>query len=154
MHSSMNKPPDEQAQIHAVKNCRIIELPRIVDEKDGVISVGESQKNIPFDIRRVYYIYNLNYRHSLRGKHAHKQLEQALFCINGSVILDLDDGLHKQRIKLDKPNVGIYMGRELWHEMKYFCGNCILLVFASNAYDETDYIRSYDAFITYIEQQQ
>jgi dTDP-4-dehydrorhamnose 3,5-epimerase-like enzyme len=135
---------------NSLKNCRTIELPRIVDEKDGIISVAESFKNIPFAIKRVYYIYQLNYNDSIRGKHAHKKLEQILFCINGSVVIDVDDGEKRQNIKLDKPNIGLYLGPELWHVMRRFSHNCILLVFASDFYNEEDYIRNYDEFLAYI----
>ena len=130
-----------------LRNCRIVELPRIVDSKDGIISVAEARRHIPFDIRRVYYIYGLNYFHSIRGLHAHKKLEQALFCINGSVRIDLDDGRRQTSVVLDRPNVGLYLGVELWHKMGDFAHNCILLVLASDHFDESDYIRSYEEFL-------
>ena len=130
-----------------IRNCRIIELPRIVDSRDGIISVAEAGRHVPFDIRRVYYIYGLNYFESIRGLHAHKKLEQALFCINGSVRIDLDDGWRQASIKLDRPNVGLYLGVELWHTMGSFAHNCVLLVMASDYYDESDYIRSYEEFL-------
>jgi dTDP-4-dehydrorhamnose 3,5-epimerase-like enzyme len=130
-----------------IRNCRIIELPRIVDSKDGIISVAEARRHIPFDIRRVYYIYGLNYFHSIRGLHAHRKLEQALFCINGSVRIDLDDGWQQTSMKLDRPNMGLYLGVELWHKMGDFAQNCILLVLASDYFDESDYIRSYEEFL-------
>lgn len=130
-----------------IRNCRILELPRIVDSRDGIISVAEAGRHVPFDIRRVYYIYGLNYFESIRGLHAHKKLEQALFCINGSVRIDLDDGWRQASIKLDRPNVGLYLGVELWHKMGSFAHNCVLLVMASDHYDESDYIRSYEEFL-------
>jgi dTDP-4-dehydrorhamnose 3,5-epimerase-like enzyme len=130
-----------------IRNCRIIELPRIVDSRDGIISVAEAGRHVPFDIRRVYYIYGLNYFESIRGLHARKKLEQALFCINGSVRIDLDDGWRQASIKLDRPNVGLYLGVELWHKMGSFAHNCVLLVMASDHYDESDYIRSYEEFL-------
>ena len=133
-----------------IRNCRIIELPRIVDSKDGILSVAEARRHIPFDIRRVFYIYGLNYFHSIRGLHAHKKLEQALFCINGSVRIELNDGWRQASIKLDQPNMGLYLGVELWHKMGEFAHNCILLVFASDYFDEADYIRSYEEFLNLV----
>jgi len=133
-----------------IRNCRIIELPRIVDSRDGIISVAEARRHVPFDIRRVYYIYGLDYFHSIRGLHAHRRLEQALFCINGSVRIDLDDGWRQASIKLDRPNMGLYLGAELWHKMGGFAHNCILLVLASDYFDESDYIRSYEEFLNLV----
>lgn len=133
-----------------LKNFRLIELPRIVDGKDGVISVAESSKQIPFDIKRVYYIYGLDSSLSIRGMHAHKELEQVLLCVHGSVVIDLDDGFNKDRVHLDEPNHGIYLGPRLWHVMTGFSEDCVLLVLASDLYKESDYIRDYDAFLTFV----
>lgn len=135
-----------------VKNSKLIELQTIVDGIDGIISVAENFNHIPFEIKRVYYIYSLTNPDAIRGKHAHKQLEQVLFCINGSCEIGLDDGTNRQTVVLDKPNVGIYLGVELWHTMDKFSDNCILLVIASDIYKESDYIRNYDEFIRYINQ--
>ena len=133
-----------------VKNARFIELKTIADGIDGTIAVAENFKHIPFEIKRVYYIYNLGNQKAVRGKHAHKKLEQALFCINGRCEIGLDDGENQQTVKLETPNIGIYLGKELWHTMKEFSDNCILLVLASDVYNENDYIRSYDDFTDYI----
>lgn len=133
-----------------VKHSKLIELPRIEDGIDGTISIAENFSHIPFAIKRVYYIYELTNKDAIRGKHAHKQLEQVLFCVNGSCEIELDDGKNRQSILLDKPNIGIYLGIELWHTMKKFSDNCILLVMASDVYKESDYIRNYEDFIKYI----
>jgi dTDP-4-dehydrorhamnose 3,5-epimerase-like enzyme len=135
-----------------VKNSKLIELQTIVDGIDGIISVAENFNQIPFEIKRVYYIYDLNNPDAIRGKHAHKKLEQVLFCINGSCEIGIDDGTKQQTVVLDKPHVGIYLGVELWHTMDKFSHNCILLVIASDIYKESDYLRSYDEFIHYINQ--
>jgi len=126
---------------------RWIELPRIVDARDGVISVAEARRHVPFDIRRIYFIYQLQYQNALRGQHAHRELEQALFCINGRVKINLDDGQQRFSVLLDRPERGIYLGRGLWHEMCDFQDNCILLVLASDYFKEDDYIRDYDEFL-------
>ena len=130
-----------------VKNCKMIELPVIRDKRDGCLSVVENLRNIPLEIKRVYYIYNLDDRNAIRGMHAHKKLEQVLFCINGSCQMELDDGTNRENIILDKPNVGVYIGIELWHTIKQFSKHCILLVLASDFYDESDYIRDYSQFM-------
>lgn len=124
------------------KNCKIVELSTFQDGKDGCLSVAEG---MPFQIKRVYYIYGLD-NDAIRGKHAHKKLEQVLFCINGSCIMELDDGINGQSIVLNEPSVGIYIGPKLWHTMSHFSENCIILVLASDYYDESDYIRDYSQF--------
>lgn len=130
-----------------VRNCRWIEIPKISDARDGVISVAEGGKDIPFAIRRVYYIYGLNYQHSHRGEHSHKKLKQVMFCINGKVTLNLDDGFRQQEVTLDEPHAGLYLGPDLWVVMKGFIHQCILLVFASDTYRESDYVRDHLEFV-------
>ena len=132
-----------------VKNSGYIELPRIPDGIDGTLSVAEFGNQIPFEIKRVYYIYDLENTSAARGKHAHKELEQIIFCINGSFILGLDDGVNKEEILMNRRNVGVFLGKGLWHTMFSFSANCILLVLASDKYSEPDYIRNYDEFINY-----
>ena len=133
-----------------VKNSGYVELPRIIDERDGVLCIMEAQKHIPFDIKRVYFINNLEHQTSIRGKHAHKELEQVIFCINGSFTLTLDDGVNKQDIWMWKDSVGVILGKDLWHTMHNFSSGCVLLVVASNFYNEDDYIRDYKQFLDYI----
>ncbi|NLD92111.1 MAG: WxcM-like domain-containing protein [Fibrobacter sp.] len=131
-----------------VKNARWISITKIIDGHDGILSVANEMGNIPFDIKRVYYIYNLiNHRNVMRGKHAHKSLEQVMFCLNGQCSVTLDDGNRRQNIILDQPDKGIFLGTHLWHTMQEFNSNCILLVFASQLYNEDDYIRNYDEFL-------
>ena len=133
-----------------VKNCEIIKLKHIVDKNDGDLSIAEQNKEIPFEIKRVYYIYELLNNKSSRGFHAHKKLDQVIFCLNGHFKLLVDDGTNKKRILLSNPNQGVFIGNELWHTMSNFSKNCIILVFASDYYDESDYIRDYNEFIRYI----
>jgi hypothetical protein len=134
-----------------VKNAEWLTLPEFHDGFDGILSFAEQNRHIPFDIKRIYYIYNLmQHKSVMRGKHAHKKLTQALFCINGSMRLKLDDGIHRQEIELSEPNVGICIGPRLWHIMHNFRNNCILLVFASDYFSEKDYLRNYDDFLAYV----
>ena len=136
-----------------VKNCKIVELKQIVDENDGVLSIAEQLNEIPFEVERVYYIYGLEDTKLKRGFHAHKQLEQAIFCINGSFKLMIDDGNEKNYFFLNDPNKGVYMGSRLWHTMFEFSKDCIILVIASDYYDESDYIRNYSEFIEYVKKE-
>lgn len=133
-----------------VKNASFINLPQIKDGRDGILCVAEQQKNIPFDIKRVFFIYDLHDNKAIRGKHAHKTVEQAIFCIKGSFEILLDDGKNKQSIKLEKPYEGLYLGTYLWNVMTNFSDDCILLVFASDFYNEVEYIRHYSQFISLV----
>lgn len=115
----------------------------------GALTVIEAQKDVPFEIKRVYYIYNVE-QDARRGFHAHKKLEQYLICVNGSCKVDIDDGSEKSTVCLDNPNEGIYVGPKMWHEMYDFTDEAVLLVLASDYYDEADYIRNYGDFLQFI----
>ncbi len=133
-----------------IKNSGIIKLQRYNDYPDGNLIIAEANRIIPFKIKRVYYINKLDNPRATRGKHAHKNLEQVIFCINGSFALHLDDGETKQKIIMNNSSVGIKLGRLLWHTMTDFSKNCVILVLASDYYKENDYIRNYDEFLKYI----
>ena len=133
-----------------VKNSGIIKLNFYDDFPDGILVIGEAKKNIPFDIKRVYYITNLSNPKGIRGKHAHKKLEQYIFCVSGSFRLQLDDGETKQYLTIDSPYYGIRLGPKLWHTMKRFSRDCVILVLASDYYKESDYIRDYSQFLEYV----
>lgn len=132
-----------------VKNSGIVNLKRIVDEHDGTLCVMEELRDIPFDIKRVYYITHLENASSIRGKHAHRTLQQVIFCISGSFVLSLDDGDQKQDILMWRDNVGIILGTGLWHTMHSFSSGCVLLIAASDYFNEKDYIRDYDEFLKF-----
>ena len=136
--------------MNKLKNCKNVKLKQIIDSHDGILSIAEEEKHIPFKIKRVYYIYGFESQKSIRGYHAHKTLKQVLFCISGTVSIALDDGINKATKILENPNEGIYIGENVWHTMQNFSEDCIILVFASNYYDESDYIRNYDDFIMYV----
>jgi dTDP-4-dehydrorhamnose 3,5-epimerase-like enzyme len=138
-----------------VKNCYYLEAEKYKDGLDGWLGILENNKHVPFEIKRVYFIYNLiNHEDAVRGKHAHKALKQALFCINGACDIMVDDGERKEKVTLDKTHTGLYLGPKLWHEMRNFRNNCILLVLASDFFDEADYIRNYEKFIEYVKNDQ
>jgi len=118
------------------------------DEKGSLISLEEN-KNIPFTIKRTYYIFRTQEGIS-RGYHAHKKLSQVALCIAGSCRFILDNGHLKEEIILNSPDKGIFIDPLIWHEMHDFSHDCILLVLADDYYDENDYIRNYDTFKNYI----
>jgi len=118
------------------------------DERGQLVAL-EEMKNIPFEIKRVYYMYDTIPGVS-RGHHAHKKLEQILICVHGSCKVLLDNGSEKEVVILDKPNEGIYISNDIWREMFDFTEDAVLMVLASELYDESDYIRNYDDFIRYI----
>ena len=115
------------------------------DERGSLISL-ESKRNIPFEIKRVYYIFDTK-EGVVRGKHAHKDLEQILICVKGSCKILLNDGVNEEIFLLDKPDKGLYIDSLVWREMFEFSPDCVLMVLANKYYDEEDYIRDYDEFL-------
>ena len=112
----------------------------------GVLVPIEQLKNIPFEIRRIYYMYDTK-EDVVRGKHAHKTLQQILICINGQCKILLDDGEEKSVVNLDRRNLGLYIGPNTWREMFEFSEEAVLVVLASDYYKEEDYIRDYNKFL-------
>lgn len=135
-----------------VKNSGLIKLKAINDFPDGNLIIGEALKSIPFKLKRFYLINNLFNKKSIRGKHAHKKLEQVIFCINGFFTLSLDDGENKKKILMNDPTVGVKLGKLLWVTMSRFSKDCIILVISSDYYIESDYIRNYNNFIKYLKE--
>lgn len=118
------------------------------DER-GKLAAVETGKDIPFPIRRVYYIYE-THSGQRRGFHAHRKLEQVLLCVHGNCKVTLDNGRERCTVTLDRPTLGLYVGNAMWREMFDFSPDAVLLVLASEPYSEEDYIRNYDEFIQYI----
>ena len=115
------------------------------DERGSLVAL-EGNKNVPFDIKRVYYLFATKEGVS-RGYHAHKNLKQVAVCVTGSCRFVLDDGSRREDIILDSPTVGLIIEEMVWREMLDFSDDCVLLVLASENYDEGDYIRDYQEFI-------
>ena len=115
----------------------------------GQLVAIEELKDIPFSIKRVYYMYDTR-EGIARGFHAHKNLKQILICVHGSCKIKLDNGKEKEIVLLDKPNEGLYISNDLWREMFEFSKDAVLMVLASELYDEKDYIRDYNEFLEYI----
>ena len=125
----------------------LIEFRAFGDERGYLVSLEEN-RNIPFTIRRVYYIYGTN--EQPRGFHAHKDLQQVLICLSGSCKVSLENGEEKEEYQLSNPNQGLFIDNMIWREMYDFSEDCILMVIASNYYDENDYIRNYDDFKSFV----
>lgn len=118
------------------------------DQRGHLVALEEF-KDIPFNIKRVYYMYDTA-DGITRGFHAHKKLQQILVCIHGSVNITLDNGKEKKVVPLEKPYEGLYVSNAMWREMSDFSDGAVLLVLASELYDEEDYIRNYDEFLEYV----
>ena len=114
------------------------------DER-GMLVALEEFKDIPFEIKRVYYLYDTK-KEVRRGFHAHRSLEQILICIHGSCRVLLDNGTEKKTVSLEKPYEGLYIANDIWREMYDFSSDAVLLVLASDFYREEDYIRDYEIF--------
>lgn len=115
----------------------------------GMLVALEEGKEIPFPVKRVYYMYD-TVPGVRRGYHAHKCLEQILICIHGSCKIHLDDGTETAEVVLNNPYEGLYIPNNMWREMYDFSSDAVLMVLASVIYDESDYIRSYDEFMKYV----
>ncbi|MBQ5558487.1 MAG: WxcM-like domain-containing protein [Lachnospiraceae bacterium] len=115
------------------------------DER-GMLVALEEHNDIPFEIKRVYYMYDTK-PGVRRGFHAHKKLEQILICIHGSCKILMDNGKEKKVVSLEKPYEGLYISNDIWREMYDFSEDAVLMVLASEVYNEDDYIRDYDEFL-------
>ena len=124
---------------------KLIEFPPLGDDRGSLVAL-EANKTVPFDVKGVYYIFGTK-PGVARGFHAHKELKQVAVCVTGSCCMLLDNGRHKEKILLDSPTKGLVIEDLVWREMHDFTPDCVLLVLASEHYDEADYIRNYDDFL-------
>lgn len=129
-------------------SVRPIDFPKLGDDRGGLISL-ETKKLIPFEIKRVYFIYGTRDGVS-RGFHAHKELQQVALCVSGRCRMLFDDGFERESLWLDSPEKGVLIGSLVWREMIDFSSDCVLLVLASEHYKEDDYIRDYEEFLTFV----
>lgn len=126
-------------------DIKLFHFPPHGDDRGQLIAI-EAQKDLPFDIKRVYYIYD-TLPGVRRGFHAHRCLQQILVCVSGSCKIHLDNGYDTAEVLLDMPSKGLYIANDMWREMYDFSPDAVLLVLASEYYDEADYIRNYEDFI-------
>ena len=127
-----------------VSECKLIELPKICDPR-GNLTFIEGNQHIPFDIQRVYYLYDVP-GGAERGGHAHRDLHQLIIAMGGSFDVALDDGKDKVRFHLNRSYFGLYVGPMIWRELDNFSSGSVCMVLASNYYDEADYYREYADF--------
>ncbi|QWD83801.1 WxcM-like domain-containing protein [Polynucleobacter sp. MWH-P3-07-1] len=128
-----------------IEKCRLINLPKIADER-GNLTFIEGNKQIPFGIERVYYLYDVP-GGAERGGHAHKQLEQLIIASSGSFDVVLDDGNQKKRFHLNRPYFGLYVCPYIWRELDNFSSGSVCTVMASRPYEEDDYFRNYKDYL-------
>lgn len=129
----------------SIHDCKIIELPRIVDTSRGALTHIEGGQHVPFEIRRVYYLYDVP-GGATRGGHAHKKLQQLIIALSGSFSVDLDDGREKKTVSLNRSYYGLYVATMTWRELHDFSSGSVCMVLASEHYDESDYYRDYSDF--------
>ncbi len=132
-------------ELMSIEICSIVDLPKIQDPR-GNLTFVESSNQIPFDISRVYYLYDVP-GGSERGGHAHKELHQLIIAMSGSFDVLLDDGKEKKRVHLNRSYYGLYVCPMIWRELDNFSSGSICMVLASNKYDEVDYYRDYAEFM-------
>lgn len=128
----------------SVDECRMIDLPRINDPR-GNLTFVEGARHVPFDIRRVYYLYDVP-GGAERGGHAHKELQQLIIAMSGSFDVVVDDGTSQRRHHLNRSYYGLYVPHMIWRELDNFSSGSVCLVLASLPFDEADYFRDHEAF--------
>jgi hypothetical protein len=127
-----------------VGRCRLIDLPRLNDDRGSLTFVEPPR--VPFEIARIYYLYETP-AGAARGAHGHRQLEQLMIAVSGSVDVELDDGVHRKTFRLSRPDQGLYVTSMMWRNLTNFGPNTVCLVLASHRFDESDYFRDYEAFL-------
>ncbi|MEP6552253.1 MAG: FdtA/QdtA family cupin domain-containing protein [Ferruginibacter sp.] len=132
---------------YSIFDCSIIHLPRINNRVGNITSV-ENLINIPFEVKRIYYLYDIPGGES-RGGHAHKELESLLVAVSGSFDVTVDDGINKKTIQLNRPYLGLNIKPGMWRDISNFSSGAVLLVLASQSYIENDYIREYSHYLDF-----
>lgn len=127
-----------------MENCKLIKFNKVTDGR-GNLTFIEYPQNIPFEIKRVYYIYGVD-EGIERGFHSHKDLEQILIAVNGNIKIRIKTPNDEEIVELNDPNEGLYIGSMIWREMFDFSDQAVLLVLASHEYDESDYFRNYEEY--------
>jgi dTDP-4-dehydrorhamnose 3,5-epimerase-like enzyme len=140
--------PNMTIKRYSVFDCTIIELEKHHTNRKGNITVVENGKTLPFNVKRVYYIYDVPGGES-RGAHAHRKLEQYIVAVSGSFYVTIDDGCNKRTFFLNRPYQGLYVKPGLWRDLNDFSSGAVCMVLASEEYQEDDYIRDYNEFVKY-----
>jgi acetyltransferase-like isoleucine patch superfamily enzyme len=144
------KPQETATQVEtlSVQNACLFKLPRIEDLRGG-LTFGEYDQHLPFLPRRYFVVFDVP-SIEVRGEHAHKTLQQVLICLKGSCSVVLDDGLKREQVELNRPDIGLYLPPKVWGIQYNYSPDAVLLVLASQAYDPDDYIRDYDEFLAFV----
>lgn len=132
----------------SVQDCRVIELDKHHSDRKGNLTVVENGKDLPFNVQRAYYLYDVPGGES-RGSHAHMELEQLIVAASGSFMVTLDDGREKRSFLLNRPYQGLYVKSGMWRDLSDFSSGAVALVLASDVYKEEDYIRDYQEFLRF-----
>ena len=131
----------------SIYNCSILQLPKI-HNRAGNITALENNIHLPFDVKRIYYLYDVPAGEE-RGGHAHRELQQIIVAASGAFDVLLNDGTNKKIVHLDRPFIGLHIVPGIWRELLNFSSGAVCLVIASHKYDEKDYIRDYRDFLAY-----
>ena len=131
----------------SIYNCSILQLPKI-HNRAGNITALENNIHLPFEVKRVYYLYDVPTGEE-RGGHAHQELQQIVVAASGAFDVFLNDGMNKKIVHLDRPFIGLHIVPGIWRELLNFSSGAVCLVLASHKYDEKDYIRDYSNFLEY-----
>ena len=130
-----------------LRKCKLIDFPKLSDPR-GNLTFIESEYHIPFKLERVYYLYDIP-GGSDRGGHAHKNLHQVVIALAGSFDIHLDDGINSKTYHLNRSYVGLYICPMIWRKLDNFSSGAVCLVLASHHYEEADYFRNYEEFLSY-----
>lgn len=133
---------------YSVEDCRIIELDKHHSDRKGNLTVVQNGETLPFDVKRVYYLYDVPGGES-RGSHAHRELEQLIVAASGSFTVVMDDGINKKTFFLNRPYQGLYVKPGLWRDLEDFSSGAVCMVLASEIYQKEDYIRDYQEFLDF-----
>ncbi|ATX80300.1 WxcM-like, C-terminal [Mariprofundus aestuarium] len=133
----------------SLDQCRIVDLPKISDPRGNLTFIEGGGRHIPFDINRVYYLYDVP-GGAERGAHGHKELQQLIVALSGSFDVLLNDGRNKKKFHMNLPYLGLYVSPMMWRDITNFSSGAVCMVLASELYDENDYYRDYEKFVAQV----
>jgi uncharacterized RmlC-like cupin family protein len=132
-----------------IDSCRLVHLPVVADPQ-GNLAFAEAEEHVPFPVARVYYVYDIPVS-AKRGGHAHSELEQVVFCLTGAMEMVLEDGRDRRSFRLEDPREGLYLPPMVWEDIGGFAEGTVYMVLASARFDESEYIRDYDAYLATVQ---